>query len=65
MEKLTIGLHDELWIAASRALPKIEKNLRVANGISCAKELHSLGMMNDEEFIKTLKMFLTDSGYTY
>lgn len=69
-ERLTNGLHDELWIKGARALPDIVHNLgalskatRVGNAIAIAKELYCIGAMSKEDYIKTLKNLLIDTGY--
>lgn len=72
MERLTNGLHDELWINGARALPEIaailenhKQALKAANAIECIKELHKLGVMNDTEYKTALIGFLEISGFKY
>lgn len=69
-ERLTNGLHDELWINGARALPNIYKALvaqeqaqRVANAIAIAKELHMLGVEDDQTYKETLCKMLELSGF--
>lgn len=64
-EKLTVGLHDELWIKGARALPGIEKSLDVANAIACAKELHKIGELDDKGYKEVLTTLLAKSGYKF
>ena len=69
-EKLTNGLHDELWIKGARALPDISTVLyntnviaRTANAIECIKELYKMEALSKEDYIKSLKVLLETSGY--
>lgn len=64
-ERLTNGLHDELWIKGARALPDVENSLRVANAISCVKELYALGEISKDDYKETLIGLLKESGYKY
>lgn len=69
-ERLTNGLHDQLWIKGARALPQvnlklqeIEAALRVGNSITCVKELHSLGQIDDETYKTSLLYLMEKSGF--
>ena len=71
-ERLTNGLHDELWIKGARALINIEVQLnnanviaRNANALACSKELYSIGEVTLHDYKKLLGDILTASGYTY
>lgn len=59
---LTVGEHDEMWKEGAKALPEISTNLRNANIIACAKELHDLGEVSDSDYKETLLTMLKMSG---
>ena len=59
---LTVGEHDEMWKAAALALPEISINLRNANIIACAKELHDMGELSDVDYKASLVTMLNKSG---
>ena len=60
---LTVGEHDRLWIAGAKSLPSIENSLRIANAISCVKELHTLGEISDSEYKTMLLTFIKGEGF--
>lgn len=65
---MTNGEHN-LWLGdALKAVPEIERQLRIANAISIAKELHSIpaseGGMNTENYVGTLTKLLNGAGFT-
>jgi hypothetical protein len=69
-ERLTNGLHDELWIKGARAIQSIDNTLkqveratRVSNAIACAKELRAIGEISHQDYKESLLRFLGDSGY--
>lgn len=65
---MTNGEHN-LWLGnALKAAPEIERQLRIANAISIAKELHSIpaseGGMSTEAYVETLEKLLNGAGFT-
>lgn len=44
---------------------KNKKALKIANAITCTKELYNLGLISTAEYKKALVMFLDESGYTF
>jgi hypothetical protein len=61
---MTVGQHDELWMAGAKALPGINIALDTANLIACAKELYALGEITKEGYIDLMTKLLERSGYT-
>jgi len=69
-EKLTNGLHDELWIKGARSLIEIDRHLnnanviaRNANSVECLKELYAIGEVTKENYTQLLCKILNDSGF--
>lgn len=65
---MTNGEHNLWYGNALKAVPEIERQLRIANAISIAKELHSIpvdeGGMNTENYVSTLTKLLNGAGFT-
>lgn len=69
-EKLTNGLHDELWINGARTLIAIGQTLETANdianranAIACLKEIYAIGQISKDNYEKTLVELIKQSGY--
>lgn len=60
---MTNRQHDELFIGAYSAVPNIEKHLANANALAAAKELHSKGVITDQDYKEFLASILGQSGY--
>lgn len=54
---------DLLWKNAAGALPNIERDLRIANKIACARELYNIGELDRDDYSDLLKESITLSGY--
>lgn len=60
---MTVGEHTDLLKGSLQSIPGIKNALDVANAIAIAKELHSMGELSDENYIKSLNNFLKHSGF--
>lgn len=66
---MTNGEHN-LWLGnALKAAPGIEQQLRVANAIEIVKALGAVpvseGGLNTEDYVKSLKYLLKNTGYSF
>ena len=62
---LTNGEHDTLWRNAFTAVPNIAASLRRSNAIECAKALHDMRKMSDEDYCQVLAQILKSEGFTW